>query len=800
MTVGDDPAVEKASKVAAAVDDDLAVEAASKQTSAFGELLRRARESRNLQQQALAERMHRSVSLISLLESGRRRVTRQVFTELRDALRLTPDEEAALLRAAGFPVDDLDRALQQVVDVIAQQLPLDDVDRNLMLADLTATTTGWRDLIQGKARTLKGELDQAHERFTQLTQRTELTPLLAAYAQASLADISEKLGKLSKAEQSIREAQSRMQQCDPEWGTALRAEIDAVHAMVAVRRGHYEMAAALVHQGEVQYSKMPTDDAGSERTAHIGLAKSYNRRALLALLRGEPDEALIHCDTAETHLSRVNQDPGDRRRLRIQALRAWALSQQKHFDDARRLHTQVRAEYERLGDRYGIAKSWLYLGDDYRQEIEAVIGDETEDPSALHHGDQRERQRELLRSSYQTLEAAERCYREAIALLGPTGEQILVGRCWRSLGDILRLKSLVADGPERASSYTEARQCLNRAWTLESEIGQGRRIPTVFQSLARLEWASGFRSDAEQYYRAALDALDSPLITAADAAGKSLREQCDSALGAIEALQAGGDVRGETGKQAPVQDGDVGGALEWRKLCEGLVTRLASAVAEGDIKPIATSDVDTKWLQALSNLEAQDGPRILAQNTLSVALSSSLPAGCPAEDAHFHKKRVDWLRMKIEAAHAAGGRNSYRDLCCRAAVERGFENEANRVLYLREFAQAIELLRAYPKGYALATSVYELPLAFAVKGDTVLVKVPRRLVKAFLSPASDVRAPELLCYCIERDLDLARDLGAIFNQLVALAQASTQRQESPIVWLKTLENSDTRSTASASAL
>lgn len=69
----------------------------------FGELLRRARRSRRMTQRELGEALDHHASLVSRLETGRRRPShRQFVLDLARALALSSAEATELMSAAGF--------------------------------------------------------------------------------------------------------------------------------------------------------------------------------------------------------------------------------------------------------------------------------------------------------------------------------------------------------------------------------------------------------------------------------------------------------------------------------------------------------------------------------------------------------------------------------------------------------------------------------------------------------------------------------------------------------------------------
>ena len=80
---------------------------------AFSEELRRLREGRGLNRKALAGLAGVDPSTMTRLEKGERGPSREVVDRLANALTVTPTEEHALLRAAGFLTEEAAELLDQ---------------------------------------------------------------------------------------------------------------------------------------------------------------------------------------------------------------------------------------------------------------------------------------------------------------------------------------------------------------------------------------------------------------------------------------------------------------------------------------------------------------------------------------------------------------------------------------------------------------------------------------------------------------------------------------------------------------
>src|SRR5262249_20269812 len=120
---------------------------------------------------------------------------------------------------------------------------------------------------------------------------------------------------------------------------------------------------------------------------------------------------------------------------------------------------------------------------------------------------------------------------------------------------------------------------------------------------------------------------------------------------------------------------------------------------------------------------------------------------------------------------------------CAPAVEKEMPRTTARV------KRALELLRMCDDGYMLTRGPYELPLAFGIKGDSVLLEVPGTLTGAEGDVTPHVGQEKARhCYLARDNADVARKLTDLFYQLIAIAE-SASRQE-PIGWLEDLLHGD----------
>ncbi len=750
----------------------------------FGRMLAALREKRQLSQLTLAQRLGRSTSLISLLESGKRSPTRELVSDLVRALDLPHEETLQLLGAAGFSEDELTNALQQVVEIICKQTTVDVVGKSLLKDDLASVAEAWKQLFEGTKELRTGNLPAAEAIFLMMEARPQYSPTLVVYLKLSQADRLMQAGRLSAARNLIHEALRLMEQWPEDWASTLRAEVIAIRGMLALRTGRYETAKEFITESMSLYIKLLYRGTRYESIAALGLAKSYKRLAQLALLEGDPDQALAYCAAAESHLQQAKKEsttaPQWLRRTR--ELKAWAYSKLNNPQEAIRLHTQALEDCRRAGDEYGVIKNTLYLGDDYRRLLDVLIG-KAGGYDVLTPEERRRIVKESLVGEAATwLEKAEAYYREAREGCIRVHDDLLRGRCMSGLGGILRLKGT---RDQNEADHTEAFRSLQEALLLEREIGLERRLPGIYEALAKLCWDQGRFVTARRYYQMALDALDSPLVSSADPASKRQRQRIRRLLQvlAVDALP-----------QEAEEDNHMllGTAPAWQNTCQNLIQVVRRAISE--CKPgFIGHDQEIDWLNQMLWLEQEQspadqlqGPRLLAQNQLSASLTLSLPAGFPTNGATAHEQRNKAFLQQVQLASNPASQGPYEDLCCRDTIERGLQNRDTRTLYHKQVKEAHALLDRY-QGYRLHSGLYELPLAFAVRGNRTLVEIPEALIAGFrAAQISTISDPtRYACYRFD-DAALAQRLSSIFHDLVKVAEESVRLRGSTKEWLRHL--------------
>lgn len=779
-------------------------------SAAFPQKLKELREEKGFSQVALAQRLERSPSLISLLESGGRHPTRAVIQELSVALGLSEDQKLPLFKAAGYGEDEITTALQALVATVDRVAQLDDADRALMQADLKMMLASWQQLAEGRKLLREGETERAREHFLGMERHREYTPAVRAYVRVSLADALLKLGLWQQAKTSIGRAFKILQHVPEDWAAQLHAEDLAIQGTIAQRAGRYQSAERLFEESRSLYKKLRYGPGANDAVARQGTGKSYKRLAEVELLKGEPLTALDYCDQAEANLRDMR--PASSRDLwmrRVRELKAWAYSRLGDLERSTALHEQVRDECEAAGDIAGATRGWLYLGDDYLRAVERAVRTAQAQDDVVTPERRRDAIRGVLRDGAHALylQQAEDCYRRAEMGSRNMRGKVLLGRWLRGQATIERLHGALADDAEKEEYYNKARDLLEEALQEERRIDQGRRIPLIYESLAELTWDWGkpdmlWRDRVMHLYDSALRELASPLLSSSDPAGQEVYERVENARKRLGTLGVSARPRHpEAGISLTRHTShdwrdwyDVSASSRWRELSERLIDVLYMTLVHDHAQYYAGSDQSIDWAKTMAEFEAKDGERILAQNRPSLSLSLISPGWYSTESSPHLRKRYDLLRQQLEDAPEtiAGSTRPafYRDLCYRLAVEQGLEDPDTHVLLLDQIKQARQLMHTYRGRYVLEATPYSLPVGFAAKGDTVLVEMPSLLARQFFGDSvSNSHIEHNACYHIEENSDLSQQLVQLFGDLVEEARTSELHQPTS-KWLDELLAAD----------
>jgi tetratricopeptide (TPR) repeat protein len=523
----------------------------------------------------------------------------------------------------------------------------------------------------------------------------------------------------------------------------------------------------------------------------IGLGSSYKRLAQVALLQGEPEGALTYCITAEAYLYRAS--PSDERShwlLRTAEQKAWAYAKLGDFTKAIALRKHTREEFAKVHDDYAMTRNSLYTGDDYLGQVKAQVKKALSELSvdATHHADLK-RRADVIHAALSMptvrdwLESAEQQYLDARRGLEGSGQNTLMGRCLSNLGITLRYKALL-DGD--TALLDTAQNYLVDALSLEQGIGHWRRLPGIYEALADLAVDQNSLSGAQFYYEKALDSLDTLLVRSADMAAAAQRGRIFAGLQVVNAhlkeRQPGRRLLGILGPE------------KWQSTCERLVELLVSFVMQQQQAKglIALSNRDDHWIDCTYALDSAEGGRTLVQNRLSDALTVKLPAGLSPAGARTQEMRHRTFSQAIESARGTLQDTSH-DICSRSHVERSLANADMFEFTYEQITNALHFLTDYPQGYQLQSSVYEVPLGYAVKRSHVLIEVPHTLAHHFDSREEVLRHKVTLCYEFH-DEALARSLLEIAHEFADMCAALGDQAPNPeptCSWLRRLRDSQT---------
>ncbi|GEM_PF-2321673 len=776
--------------------------------TAFPETLRRLRDNKEMSQKDLADRIGRSISLISLLESGRRIPTITLIGILSNALGLNAEEEQLLLESAGYKTDPLNAAVSSLISHLESTYQLSPNDREIVAQDIGAVVTSWDQFFQSRRYLFAGQFEAARDAFDEIKKHNEYTPTLRTFARKYLADAWLELGEFGKARQYINKALVAITRLPKDWARGLQAEVYATKGIMALRAGRYLDAEEYIKKSIAIYNEYLRMPGASEALIHEGLGRSYKRLAQVAMFAGEPMPALSHCLEAETHLLATPPTPARATFLRrIKELRAWAYSKNGEFSRAVALYEEALRECERVQETAGVTKNQLYLGDAYRREIQDLLITHGWH-KALEPGERRKIIQNVFQNpaNIELLRKAEEYYRAALDGLRGERSRLLLGRCLLCLGILLRIRGSLAAQPDQ-EKYREAQTLLNEALQLEHLIGSGRRLPNVYEALAELTWEweqDGWRELTLRYYRDALEGLTTPLITTKDPSAQRLRKRVQMALDLLQTYKPSGET-----PQVLMNISEVTSALPssfstetaWRDLCAELITRVYKFIVidhiDHQIRPTETTPYSERWAEIMAHFEQKPGPRFMAQNELSSSLSLNLPPGYPATAARYHIDRYYAFRQNLQSPLAANGtlaatpvRVKSRDLCCRKTLAEGLHTKDADRRILNQMEEALGLLDSWPAAYELEAGIYEIPLSFEIKGLEALLEIPYPLADRFTLDHRNGVMQTAICYQIDDSIEggatFVRDLAGLFEQLLREAQRiiGVQERLSTKDWLR----------------
>jgi transcriptional regulator with XRE-family HTH domain len=773
----------------------------SAQTREFGRILAALRQSRQpaVSQRELARRALCAPSHVNRLERGLRAPTAEIVDAFAQALDLSGVETQRLRRAAQLSPMASATALERLVTTLTAGDHHDELALRVMRVDLTDLAEGWRSFLVGTQLLRQGQVIRARKRFRALLRRKGATPALRLSAGRYLAKALDELGANEDAVTLLTRLRASPWLKDalaPAEAALLRASFAALLGDIALRSGLYGRAGDWYSAAQAEYrgarSELPAEEEWVGHTA-LGLATLLLAKA--ANFEGDYAEALRQCDASEAHWAQASP-PGratgawSQRQeglLRAKEFRAWALSRRGDFDDADAVREEARRDAEASRQPRLLMRNRLYAGDDFRRRIQERVALTQQLP---HYGHVSPGVAlDVVRGEVKPwIAAAARAYVAAHQLGGRSSQShdpSTWGLCLRNLAIVHRY----------LRRFDEAERLLGQAERFERDRGQEGRLPSIYEAWGDVKWDRGDLAQAQERYAQAQNALG-PLLTKSESEDRSRREQqarLDTRLAhlaaQVQAASGAGQAQGQA--QPPPDDRPTRVWLEWRQTARRLIARLDEALYRAGAKPVATRDLDERWIRELAALELLGGTRFLAQDRLSMSLVGVISERVEGPAAHVHALRSETFFARIakwrDELHPAA-----HDLCCRPTIEGAMADTVQRA----RAHGALHLLRSAPAAYQLDAGLFSLPVSFAVKADRVLVELPPRIVtryamqvERFLAPYTSARQ---FCFRFD-DPALAADLRALFGVLVRLARSSTlhtvgaeRHEESPQHWLAAL--------------
>lgn len=778
------------------VENELHVNA-SDITETFGSALRAIRRARRLTQSELSASMEQSAGYISLIESNQRPPTRAFLDGLKRGLDeiakpLTSEERHRLDTLA--QISDPIAQLRQFARAMVVSGALDEFQRVLLRQGIGDAITGYLDLSKAYQLLNASQFQLAHDQLVQLAEPdgAALPALVRASAGVALADVALKLGNLNGASEAISSAISLIQSILPQHAT-LEAEALALQGMISLRAGEFIHSRQLFKLALDLYTRADTKGDEDRVVTAIGLTKSYNRLALLALLMGEPQLALSYCDSALEKLKRVSPDHTDLnhpQRLRLVALQAWAHADMGEYETALELRKRCLETYEQRGDRYGIAKTHLYMADDARHELQVAVEPKSELPIAKGK-DRTSRYRARLHGTEmrRLVEYAEEHYRTAIEDLTALDERILLSRAHRGLGETLRYKAF--QYPESEGAYRiDSRQELETARGQDEWLKQDRLLPSTLISLARLNWDQGLLASARDHLRPALRQLR-VVSSSEDMAALEQIEWCERALRVLH--DAIGPQGGQSFTQATGWNDSrsmTNASQEWQGFIQRLARAVASGIERNHAQPVTSDSLSVEWTRLLYDIDAQWGPRLVAQEELTSSNERHPQRGPDRKDdddaSEFHIARYHACETRIRDAHVRTQADAYIDICVRQVVTNRINAEGNESDHARRrAAEALRRLKELRNGYRLLVVDEPLPIHVLVKGERALVELTSRASEIDDGLAAHIvgRGSEM-CYVFE-DPETVGAIKGVFADMRIMAERGSD-PESVIAWLSLL--------------
>lgn len=814
--------------------------------SVVGDMLRSWRLSNRMSQSELARRVHVSRALINLLENGKRTPSRDVAERIVHLFHPIPAEARRFLEAAGFAPPPIQQHIPHLLLAIMADDPDNLIMNELAQVDLSAASTAWQQLVQALATLRIGDLALGRSALEQIVANHALSPITRLVATQKLVQVLRVARELDAANRLVTEAILSLDLQSvigiaPHHGELLRALLTDEQGEVALRQNNFREAFLLFEKSRTDYIGLSSDathdetDGPASKIGILGLAFSAHRLAHAQMFLERDIEAIEYCDEAEAYLAKLRGYPetsetNDVRR-RLVELRAWAHARAQEYDEAMVLHRKSIEAATYAHDHIDEIVNWAYLGDDWWHKIEAAI-------EAAYVKMRRPNGLPVTLSSGQIwsylvqqnggevdqwLKSAEYAYGTARTLQKQYMHAQSFGHILRGLASVMRLRQ----------RYFEASAVLIQAEQHERAYKLGGRLPALFEVRADLYWDQNMPELALRWYQAALVAIKplmtqwrerqhfesavlsghlsrierklrrleltlAPTRTDREIPAKSLhrstlsQSQEDARRDDSSRVKIASDMLAHGFRSMPRQTHDV--LREIREAVVGTITRTGRVPIT-----VSVNEVNAVWLQELADFESLPGVRILAQNNLSLSLSTHPPSALNNADAEpgtdqvshqvvqlYQMRRDAFLDSVTSAQESAKPGSIVRDICYRGTIESRVDQENT---YDRA-CEVMRLMNNYPAGYILVPLNHSMPFGFAVKGYRTLVEIPARFArKARIMPESaDIvgsdEPVELYCYRFD-DSMLADTLKTLFAMLFDLVDHSGS-DETTLDWLHDL--------------
>ncbi len=594
--------------------------------SRFGVLLRTYREGRSLTQGQLANATGYSMALISRLESGQRRPSREVVEKLAAALALTDDETQQLLRTAGLSAEGSLDDITHLTDAVLAADPRDMIIRALVQSDLSVQATAWGELTAASHRMRQDDVRGSVPIFRSLLLRRELSFVLRLYAARKLCEAYRRLGDLKRARGALTRAEQILDHLSPRlkvaahesiangdaaremWCVAfLRGSLAALHGELDELGGEYETARFQFQTSITHYTTLRKSlPEGDHRdAAQLGLVRSLLRLANITSTFGDNEDAISLCKRAAEELQPLppswQREDASRK---LNEVEASARVRTSDFARAIELHAAVLLEAQESGTPFGVLRNLLFLGDDYRRRVEAHLDPLRRDATTgyLARSDSQVLRTLLApdpegvqpdRDLVGWLDQAEAYYRRAEAVYEKSKAPLNYGHLLVGKGITARYRG----------HFDEAETLLLQALEAELTSGQNARLTSVYTALGDVAWDRGVLPQAVYWYSRVRKVLQEDENGRYPAQDSHLR-RVDESLRAVR-QEASPDARAEFHADL---------AHDWHHVRGRLYRLVYEAITSARARPLTEDAADPDWIALMADVRgAARGPHPRAE-------------------------------------------------------------------------------------------------------------------------------------------------------------------------------------------